>query len=81
MTEKKIFHKVEEIVQMSVSSSELGPPTPSPASKCVSPLDPKKGEQHLIAGEGLGGLNSNEWTEIGGTLYTLWMRSSVILIF
>jgi hypothetical protein len=37
---------------MSVPSLELGPPTPSPASECVSPLGPKGGEQHSLADEG-----------------------------
>ncbi len=45
---------------MSVPSSEwVPPPAPSPASECVcvSPLGPKGGEQHSLAGEGVGGPN------------------------
>jgi hypothetical protein len=43
---------------MSVPSSALGPPTLSPGSECVTPLDPKEGGQHLLAGEGVKGPNS-----------------------
>jgi hypothetical protein len=46
-----------------VPLSELGHPTPSPASECVSPLGPKWGEQHSLAGEGVGGRNSDDCTE------------------
>jgi hypothetical protein len=36
------------------------------------PLDQKGGgTPHLLAGEGVGGLNSDDWTESRGTLYTL----------
>jgi hypothetical protein len=56
-------------------SSELlpPPPTPSPASECVLPLEPKgEGGQHSLAGEGAGGANSNDWREsLAGTLSTL----------
>jgi hypothetical protein len=34
---------------------------------CLPPLDPK--EQHSLAGEGVGGANSDDWIE---SLYTLW---------
>jgi hypothetical protein len=48
---------------MPVPSSELGPPTtPSPASECVSPLDPS-GESNTLAAKGRGGPNSDEGTE------------------
>ncbi len=47
---------------MYVPSSELGPPTPSAESECVSPLDPK-GEQHSLGGWGGGGPNSDDCTE------------------
>jgi hypothetical protein len=53
---------------VSVPSSELAPPNPSSASECVSPLDPKGGEQHSLSGEGVGGPNSNERIEKPGTL-------------
>ncbi len=49
---------------MYVLSSELGPPTPSQASECVSLLRPKgREEQHSHAGEGVGGPNSDDWKE------------------
>ena len=37
---------------MSVLSSELGPPTPSPPSECVPHPEPKGGGTHSPAGEG-----------------------------
>ncbi len=40
-------------IRVSVPSSELGPPKPSPAGECVSPLGHKGGggeEQHSLAG-------------------------------
>jgi hypothetical protein len=43
--------------------SESGPPAQSPASECVFPLDPKEGEQLSLAGERVGGRNSDEWIE------------------
>jgi hypothetical protein len=49
---------------VSVPVSELGPPTPSPASECVSPLDPMGvggWEQNSLACER--GPNSDAWTE------------------
>jgi hypothetical protein len=47
-------------------SSEMGPPTPPLASECVPPLCIQKvggGEQHSLAGEGVGGPNSDDWIE------------------
>ncbi len=41
---------------VSVPSSELGPPTPSPGKR-VCPLPGTKGGQHFPAGEGMGGAN------------------------
>jgi hypothetical protein len=49
--------------RVSVPSSELAPPAPSPASKCVPPFWNQRGEQHPLAGEGLGGANSDDWRE------------------
>jgi hypothetical protein len=46
--------------QIIEGESELGPPTPSPASECCSPLFGSKGETHLVGG---GGPNSNEGTD------------------
>ncbi len=59
--------------KMSVPSSELGPPTPSPTSECVSPLVPKGGEeQHslAVAGEGRGE-QFGRLERMSGTLYTV----------
>jgi hypothetical protein len=44
-------------------SSELVPPTPSSESERVSPLGSKGGEQHSLAGDGVGGPNSYDWIE------------------
>ncbi len=42
----------------------MAPTAPSPASECVPPLGPKLGgEQHSLAGEGVGGPNSDDWRE------------------
>ncbi len=62
---------------MSVPSLELGPPTPSPANECVSPLGPKRGEQHSLADEGA------QFRQIDrkfGTLYILWGKLYKIYI-
>jgi hypothetical protein len=50
-------------VRLSVPSSELGQPTPSPTRECCSPppVEPR-GETHSLAGEGVGGPNSDEGT-------------------
>ncbi len=49
---------------MYAPSSELVPPTPSSESERVSPLGSKGGgEQHSLAGEGVGGPNSDGWIE------------------
>ncbi len=63
------FVKIENI--------ELDPPTPSPASECVSPWTQRGvGEQHSLAFEGVGGPNSNYW--IGSlALCTLWFAASL----
>ncbi len=62
---------------MSVPSSEVGPPTPSRASECVSPLDPEGGEQHSLAGEGgVGGPHSNDWIE--KPVYSVDVQNSVM---
>jgi hypothetical protein len=40
--------------------------------------DPGGGEQYLLAGEGVVGPNSDDWTEsLHGTLYTLCMTWSI----
>jgi hypothetical protein len=44
---------------VSVPSSELGPPPPQ--AVCL-PLGPK-GEESSLAGEGVGGPNSDDWIE------------------
>ncbi len=48
-------------------------PTPFPASECVSPLDPKGGKQHSLAGEGLGRTQFGRMERKPDTLYTLWL--------
>jgi hypothetical protein len=43
------------VCPLSLPSSELGPPAPSPTSECVPPLEPKSGGgQHSLVGEGAG---------------------------
>jgi hypothetical protein len=49
--------------RMSVKSSELGPPTPSPAIEGVSSPIRSGGEPHSLAGEGVGGPNSDDCTD------------------
>ncbi len=45
-------------------SFELGPPTPSPAGECIPPqLGWGGGGAHSLAGEGVGGPNSDEGTD------------------
>ncbi len=49
---------------VSVHSSELGLPTPSPASEYGSLApDPRGEEPHWLAEEGVGELNSDDWTD------------------
>jgi hypothetical protein len=49
--------------QMSVPSSELGPPPlHSPKMSVSIPLDPKGGGQHSLANDGVRGPISDEWT-------------------
>jgi hypothetical protein len=63
---------------MSVPSSELGPSTPSLASKCGSPPGPKwEGGTHSFVGEGVEGPNSDDVTEIV-VLYVYYNPSTVI---
>jgi hypothetical protein len=45
----------------------IGPPTSSPASECVSPLDPKREEQQSLAGEVVVGPNPDDWKGKPGT--------------
>jgi hypothetical protein len=47
---------------VSVPLSKLASPDPSPARECVPPLE-LKGGQHSLAGEGVGGTNSDVWRE------------------
>ncbi len=57
---------IVQSTSVSGQSPELGPPNlnPPPPSECVSPLDPKgKGEQQSLPCEGVGGPNSDDWTE------------------
>ncbi len=48
---------------MSVPSSELGPSPPPSQASVSPPLDPKGEGQHSLAGEGVGGPNSDEGTD------------------
>jgi hypothetical protein len=43
-----------------VPSSEWGPSNPFPSA---APQDPREGETHFLVGKGVGGPNSDEWTE------------------
>jgi hypothetical protein len=63
-------HKVHIYLeyQVSVLSSELGHPTPSPASEYVPPGT--KERTHSPAGDGVGGPNSDDWKK-PSTLSTL----------
>jgi hypothetical protein len=58
---------------VSVHSSELGPPTPAPASECPPTLpEPKRGGgQQSPAGEGAGGPNSDDLERKPGSPSTL----------
>ncbi len=49
----------------------IGFPIPSPASECVSPLDPKGEEQHSRAGEGVGVPNLDEGTDSRHSVYSV----------
>jgi hypothetical protein len=50
--------------RLSLQSSELDPPTPSPADECCpSPLVPGGGGTHSLAGERVGGSNSDDGTD------------------
>ncbi len=46
------------------------PPLPSPHASVSPPLDPKKGEQNSLAGEGVGGTQFGRLDRKPGTLYT-----------
>jgi hypothetical protein len=55
--------------RLSLQSSELAPPAPSPAGECVPRPHWFQGEKaHSLAGEGVGRANSDEATDILGTL-------------
>ncbi len=53
---------------VSVHSSELGLPTPYPPSEYGSLAPDPRGEEepHWLTGEGVGELNSDDWTETPG---------------
>ncbi len=46
---------------VSVPLSELGPLFPPPQASVAPPLDLRGGEQHSLAGEGVGGPKSGDW--------------------
>jgi hypothetical protein len=57
------YRQYTQSTRVSVPSSELGPPPPTQESVSL-PLYPKGGrEKHSLAGEGVGGPNSDDWTE------------------
>ncbi len=60
--------------RVSVSSSELATPAPSPASECVPP-GTKGGGQHSLVGKGAGGANSDDWRESLALLSTPWVST------
>ncbi len=64
---------------VSVLSSELGPPPPPP-SKCVSTLGSKGGEQHSFTVKGVGGPNSDDWTESLSLCILLWYKGKPSLL-
>ncbi len=64
---------------MHVPSSELGPPTPSPASECAPPPG-TKGGAHSPAGEGVGESQFQRLEKRLSTLSTLWVRPSTTLL-
>ncbi len=57
---------------MSVPSSELGPPPPTPQASVSPPLRPKGG-QHSLAGKGVG-VQFGRLDRKVGALYTLWAK-------
>ncbi len=52
----------EQGAKLFLQSLELGLPTSSPAGVCASPLLVPGEGAHSLAGEGVGGSNSNEGT-------------------
>jgi hypothetical protein len=58
-----LFPQSIQSARLSLQLSELAPPAPSPASEfCPLHMGPM-GEPHSLAGEGVGGPNSNEGTD------------------
>ncbi len=63
-----LVYSMVHSVEVSVPSSELGPPPlpllPPHARESVSPFGPKRGgRQNSLAGEGMGGYSSDDWME------------------
>ncbi len=64
---------------MSVPSSELGPPYPSPASSCVPPPDQRREGTHSPAVEGVeGGFLFGRIKKKPTTLSTLWLPCTIL---
>ncbi len=61
------------VLQKSFLACTKGPPTPSPANECVSPIGPKGGVT-LACGRQGGGTQFGRLERKHGTLYTLWLR-------
>jgi hypothetical protein len=58
-----VYYCIPRVGRVSVPSSELASPAPSPASKCVPPPEPKGGETTLVCVREGGGANSDDWRE------------------
>jgi hypothetical protein len=58
--------------RLSLQSSEVGPPVPSPASECCPPLWFRGGGTHSLSEEGAQVANSDEGTDTLGIVYSLY---------
>jgi hypothetical protein len=63
-------------LEMTYLENQSMTPTSSPAS-VSPPWDPRRGEYHSLAGEGVGGPNSDGLDRKPGTMYTLCMTWSI----
>jgi hypothetical protein len=70
-----------ESARLSLHSSELDPPIPSPAGECCTPLR-SRGGAHSLAGKEMGGPNSDEGTDtVVSYVYSIIPLSSHSLSF
>jgi hypothetical protein len=59
-----LYHRVDIELGFFSSRANWGPPpTPSPADERLPPLGWRGGRTHLLAGDWVGGPNSNEGTD------------------